>query len=618
MAAAAFLVVSSSALASGGPVHPAHPAHPAHPSHPSTAAANTKAYGRYCQAESHKRSDAAPGTKGTPFSQCVVAMAHAHAALATGQNANPSRTCAAQKLSKKHVKGQRGTPYSECVSGVKRMARAMSSHAQAQASATPLAVSVPRSPGVFPARRDANTTCTLPDGSPVDFFHCYTPQDIRSAYGVDRVAPLADGSPNYGQGQTIVLVDAYGSPTAAQDLQTFHDTFFPNLPRPNFDQVFPQGNPQYHNTCSSSKGLSGPCAAANWSGEATLDIEWAYSIAPEAHIILLAVPPAETVGVQGFPNLFKAISAEIDATPPGTLFSMSFGAAEQDFGGAGAQQTAKFDAVFQKGLAKRDNFFASSGDTGTVGSSKQHKESRTFPYPTVGYPASSPYVVAVGGTQLQYGWTWTPSSNDAFNSDGSFNPAYWSSTDSGDTQAVWNESWGPISTGGGASALYPRPSWQSGVDATSGDHRLVPDTAWNAAVNGGVDVYISAYPQYNCGGGSACWQVYGGTSAASPQTAGLTALVNAARQSAGSQPIGFLDPILYQDGVGGSAYTDIVPRHYGTAPPVFNGKSVGDLVDNQQWESSVPGFPTTTGYDATTGWGAPNAPAFVQELTAQP
>ena len=79
--------------------------------------------------------------------------------------------------------------------------------------------------------------------------------------------------PNYGQGQTIVLVDAYGSPTAASDLQTFHGTFFPDLPNPDFQQVFPQGNPQYMNTCRSN-GLSGPCAAANWSGEATLDQMW--------------------------------------------------------------------------------------------------------------------------------------------------------------------------------------------------------------------------------------------------------------------------------------------------------------------------------------------------------
>ena len=495
------------------------------------------------------------------------------------------------------------------------------------AGMTPLAVGLPQVPGVITSHPDAATACTLPDGSSVNYFHCYTPQQIRQAYQFANPDPVSGGA--NGQGQTIVLVDAYGSPTATQDLQHFHDTFFPSLPNPKFKQVFPQGNPQYNNTCTKSQGLSGPCGAAGWSGEATLDIEWAYSIAPEANIVLLAVPPAETLGVQGFPNLFKAISHEIDITPPGTVFSMSFAVPEQTFGGAAASQVSKFDAVFQKGLAKDDNFFGAAGDNGSVGTSKQHKEGTTYSYPTVEWPASSQYVVAVGGTQLQDGWAWDPTSNDAFNQDGSFNPGYWNSTPTtGQTQAVWNESWGPIATGGGASAIYSRPSWQQGVDPGYGDHRLVPDTAWNAAVNGGVDVYITAYPQYNCGNTTGCWQVYGGTSAATPQTAALVALANQSRAAADKPPVGFLDPILYQDGVGAGAYTDIVPVHEGSASPDFTGtdigptgpvtvtKSVGDLVDNQLWQSPVAGYPTTSGYDPTTGWGTPNAAAFIAALTA--
>jgi subtilase family serine protease len=488
----------------------------------------------------------------------------------------------------------------------------------------PLAVAAPRSAET--AHRTALTDCTLPDGSMFDFFHCYTPQDIRSFYGVDSVAPIS-GSPNYGQGQTIVLVDSYGSPTAAADLKVFHDTFFPALADPSFEEVYPQGNPQFPSACK-SQGLSGPCSAANWSGEATLDIEWAYSIAPLAHLILLAVPPAETEGVQGFPNLFKAISGEIAATPAGTLFSMSLSATEQDFGGAAATQTAKFDQVFQQGLAKNDNFFAATGDFGSTSFAKVHKESNLFPTPVVGYPATSPYVVAVGGTQVQDGWTWDPTSNDAFTSSGAFNPDYWNSIPSGSSEAVWNESFAPIGTGGGASAIYGRPSWQQGVAPGLGNHRLVPDTAWNAAVNGGVDVYITAYPEFNCGNTIGCWTFFGGTSAATPQTAGLVALANAARAAEGKQPLGFLDPLLYQDGIGAGDYSDIVPTHYGSALKDFAGsevgvsgtvsKSVGDLQDNQLWEFPAAGYPTTSGYDATTGWGTPKAPDFVAGLAALP
>ncbi|HKE50239.1 MAG TPA: S53 family peptidase [Actinomycetes bacterium] len=488
------------------------------------------------------------------------------------------------------------------------------------------------SPDLVSTQQDVSTACVFPDGSAVSWLHCYTPQQIRAAYGVDSVAGIPVGGqtvPNHGQGQTIVLVDPYGSPTASADLRHFHDTFFPSLPAPDFEQVFPQGNPQFDSTCNSS-GLSGPCAAAFWSLESSLDIEWAYALAPEAHIVLLAVPPAETLGVQGFPNLFKAISDEIDATPPGTLFSMSLGVPEQTFGGAAAVQTARFDQVFRAGLAKHDNFFAASHDFGSRGTRKQAKESRFYPNPVAWWPASSPYVVSVGGTQLQYGWTWNPTSNDAFTATGDFNPDYWQFSDNGNSQAVWNESWlaaliGGGATGGGASTVYPRPSWQQDVAAGFGDHRLVPDTAWNAAVNGGVDVYLTAFPEFNCGNETGCWTMVGGTSAASPQTAGLVALVNAARAANGKAPIGFLDPLLYE-GVGASAYTDITPQHYGSAPKTFAGtdvgvdgpvrKSAGDLQDNQIWEIPVAGYPTTVGYDATTGWGTPRAPAFVATLTA--
>jgi hypothetical protein len=65
-----------------------------------------KAYGRYCRNQSKKH---VAGTKGTPFSRCVTAMAK----LATGESKSPARAC--KTLSKKHVAGTKGTPYSRCV-----------------------------------------------------------------------------------------------------------------------------------------------------------------------------------------------------------------------------------------------------------------------------------------------------------------------------------------------------------------------------------------------------------------------------------------------------------------------------------------------------------------------
>lgn len=459
--------------------------------------------------------------------------------------------------------------------------------------------------GASAASADSPAACTSPNPVHVyAWYHCYTPSDITSAYGVSTLQSQGV----LGQGQTIVLVDSYGSPTAASDLQFFHDTFYPSLPSPSFSEIYPNGQPDYSNV---GNGQSGSGGAASWSGEATLDAEWSYAIAPLAHIVLIAVPPAETEGVQGFPNLFKAISDEIDATPGGTVFSMSFGVTEQTFGGAAKQQTATFDAVFQKGIAKGDTFFASSGDDGSLGTAKQHKDTAFYSIPTDGWPASSPYVTAVGGTQLQHGWTWAPTSDTPFNADGTENPAYFAFTSGGNLNAVWNESWLPAASGGGPSAIYPRPSWQSGVAAVIGTNaRGVPDLAWNAAVNGGVLVYITAFPQYQRAG----WHVYGGTSAASPQVAALTALAAQQRKAAGKPPLGNINPLLYAHP---KWFTDVKPVTEGTAQS-------GQLVSNRDWDyngdgaavsqDAVPGWPTLTGYDMTTGLGTPYAPAYVSGL----
>ncbi len=258
--------------------------------------------------------------------------------------------------------------------------------------------------------------------------------------------------------------------------------------------------PDYSHANPNAQGNSGPGqnAAAGWAVEAALDVQWAYAIAPHAHIVLLAVPPAETLGVQGFPNLFKAMSWAVDHYPAGTIFSMSFGVPEQTFGGAAAVQTAKFDKVFQKGIAKGDSFFGASGDYGTTGSTKQQKGSRTYPFPTSGWPNSSPYVTAVGGTQLQFGWTWDPKSDVPITSDGDYNLDYFHTTTprqlAPTSNVVWNESWLQAATGGGPSAIYSRPSWQATVACViAPTARGNPDISWNAAVNGGVLVDLQSF-----------------------------------------------------------------------------------------------------------------------------
>ncbi len=481
--------------------------------------------------------------------------------------------------------------------------------------AGPQSSRAPESAFTAASAADGDVACArpAPDGRVSTTIHCYTPNDIRNHYGLDPLTPTT----NDGAGQTIVLVDSYGSPTAASDLAFFANTF--NGPTPDFEAVFPGGKVDYSHATGNGSGTSGPTAAEGWAGEANLDVQWAYAIAPKAHIVLVGTKPAETQGVQGMPNFMKAIDWAINKYPAGTVFSMSFGTDETAFaGGSAATQFAKFDQTFQRGLAKHDTFFASSGDEGSIGVTRAHHQTQTVDHAATSYPNTSPYVTSVGGTQLQSGWTWNPTQDKPFNDDGSRNALYWNWTPSGESEAVWNESWAGIGTGGGLSSVYPRPSYQDRVAGVVGSHRGVPDLAWNAAVNGGVLVYRTYFPEID---GSASFGVFGGTSAASPQAAAMTAIANQARAAAHKPGIGNLNEVIYSSSFDqGSAFLDIVARQYGSTPS-------GHLQNNRMWDTGadgfvtpdpVPGFPTTTGYDLTTGWGTPKAPAYVSALTAAP
>jgi subtilase family serine protease len=460
-----------------------------------------------------------------------------------------------------------------------------------------------------------------PDNRVSTTIHCYTPNQIRAFYGLSPLTP----DTNDGAGQTIVLVDSYGSPTAEADVNFFAQTF--NGPTPDFEAAFPLGMPDYNdpkgpnggNGNGTGLGTSGPLAADGWAGEANLDVQWAYAIAPKAHIVLLATSPAETQGVQGLPNLISAIDGAITKYPAGTVFSMSFGTSEEAFASPAAAKSAfdRFDATFKRGQAKHDTFFSSSGDDGSTGVARAHHQTQTVDHESVSYPNVSPYVTSVGGTQVQSGWTWNPTSDVPFNPNGSRNPAYWAWTPGGSSEAVWNETWAPIGTGGGISSVYGRPAYQSSVAGIVGSHRGVPDLAWNAAVNGGVLVWHSYFPTLENG---SAWGVFGGTSSSSPQVAALTAIANQARAAVGKAGIGDLNSVIYSAGFDrAAAFSDIVPQTYGTA-------ASGVLDDNQMWEYAVdgsvhpgpiPGFPTTTGYDLTTGWGSPKAAGYIAQLAAQ-
>lgn len=420
--------------------------------------------------------------------------------------------------------------------------------------------------------------CTSP--APVQhstLFHCYNPANITKAYGVDALHAAGIT----GQGETIVIVDAYGSPTAQNDLNFFSTTF--GLPIPSLTIVYPDGTPTW--STSAMKGVK-----VGWAVETSLDLQWAHAIAPDANLVLIASNPAETEGVQGFPNMFKGEQYAIN-TYPGSVISQSFAATEQSFHSAGDAQVAKFDKVYQQAAANYVTVIGAAGDSGTVGiiGGQGASKPKPVPYPTVNWPSSDPLVTSAGGTWLQYNWTWTPTSPTDLT---------YATTPGSRTEAVWNEPFLPAATGGGRSVLFSTPTFQSSLPPSLlQGQRGLPDLSWNAAVDGGVLVYTS-FPGFRAG-----WHIVGGTSASTPQLAGLIALTNQKADMLGkSHHVGYLNPLLYA--LPASDFNDIVSQTFG---PVT-------IDNNELYGSGVPGYSTTVGWDLTTGFGSPNANNFVRDL----
>src|SRR5579875_2029178 len=140
---------------------------------------------------------------------------------------------------------------------------------------------------------------------------CYTPSEMRSAYDVP--ANLT------GAGQTIVIVDAFGSPTIRQDLAAF-DTLF-GLPAPTLNIFYPEGKPTYDP--HARHGLQ-----VGWAEETSLDVEWSHAIAPAATIDLVVAPTP-------YGNALNNAEAFAVDHHLGQVMSMSFGAPEAAIAGRG-------------------------------------------------------------------------------------------------------------------------------------------------------------------------------------------------------------------------------------------------------------------------------------------
>lgn len=343
-----------------------------------------------------------------------------------------------------------------------------------------------------------------------------TPAQMRHFYAVDAIrfgSTIGDGT-----GQTIAIVDPYDDPNALNDLKSFDATFHLADPQ-SFTKVDENGGTNLPSTDPAGPG------SQTWEVEESLDVQWAHAIAPAANLILVEANSSNTS------DLFQAVSTA--ASLPGVVaVSMSFGG-RTSFGAS--QQDSTFTTpAGHNGVT----FLAATGDNGAPG----------------GYPAFSPNVVAVGGTQITLG------------PGGSYG-----------SEVGWSGS------GGGFSRFEPEPSWQQSVQSSG--ERSIPDVSMDASPQSGVPIYDS----YDFGTGSP-WAKVGGTSLATPMWAGLIAIADQGRALAGMSSL---------DGP-----TQTLPRLYNLASADFHDITSGF---NGRYSAGP-------GYDEVTGLGTPVANLLVPDL----
>ncbi len=367
---------------------------------------------------------------------------------------------------------------------------------------------------------------------------------LTQAYGVSAIAfPSPSGAPiaGNGSGETIALVEAYHDPTLAADLHVF-------------DQANGLADPSL-----SVVDLAGTTSNPDWTSEEALDAEWAHAIAPGAGILVVEAA-SDSIG-----DLMNAVSVA-RGTPGVVAVSMSWG-----FGETPGQRS--FDPLFLTPPGRPGiTFVAASGDNGTAAGAE--------------YPASSPNVLAVGGTTL------------LVNSAGGYlGEVAWSGSE------------------GGYSTVEPRPAYQRSVQQTG--RRSTPDVAFNGDPNTGVEVYETPP-----GTASGLWMTVGGTSLGAPAWAAIVAIVDQGRALQGK---GSLDgatqtlPALYQLPAADfhAVATPLQSSPWGGGVNPIGYNPTGGTIPHRKASAigrAAPQHPLRA--NISTGLGSPVAPRLIADLVA--
>lgn len=335
-------------------------------------------------------------------------------------------------------------------------------------------------------------------------------------------------------------------------------------------------------------------------GESEVDLEYATGSAPGAAIYFIYTGRVANATSQAgvLDALVYAIQQNI-----APILSLSYGGCEADNALFGA---LTLEPYLRQGNAQGQTVLVSSGDQNAAGCEATRIGSVTVATQgkAVEYPASSPYVVGVGGTTF---------------SEGSGN--YWSATNNSQLgsalgyipEVVWNDTktGGELSgTGGGASGIFGKPSWQAGTGVPADGARDVPDVAFSSSNAHDGYLFCSAEAAAEkCTATTFNGYVIGGTSLATPNFAAMLAVVASKN---GVSNFGDINPALYtifRGASSGSVFHDVTSGNN-------NVVCQAGTVDCPTTGTASFGFSAGTGYDQTTGLGSIDATAFATAYAA--
>jgi len=397
--------------------------------------------------------------------------------------------------------------------------------------------------------------------------HALAPYDFATIYDVLPLWNLGFT----GAGQTVAIVAHTNVNTA--DMVKFRSTF--GLPASPVNVIVNGTNP----------GI----ISAGEETEADLDVEWSGAVAKGATIDL--VVSASTQTTDGI--LLSA--TYIVNNNLASAMSTSFGNCESALG---SSWNTFFNNTWSQAAAEGISVFVSAGDSGSAGCDADSSSTPASHGLAVNGIASTPYNVAVGGTEFND----TASPSTYWNS--TMSPQY-ASAKGYIPELVWNQSSyaagassnSLIAGSGGVSSLYATPSWQTGrgvptadPGTTSGHHRYLPDVSLAAATYDGYLVEQEGV-----------LYMVGGTSAGSPAFAGLLAIMD---QYAGARngnpnlklyPMAASTTTVFHDVTGG---TNAVP---------CTGGSSGCSATASGTVGMMNGYAATAGFDLATGWGSVDA-----------